>query len=132
MITKKAGRPLRIERVRRRLERWRRTRAHSRSPIPEVVWTAAVALVREHGLYHTARALQVDYGALKQHVESADKADRARATPAFIEFAESTLPDLGACVIELEGPRATVRIRVPGLALTDLATLSRALTGADV
>lgn len=131
MITTKAGRPLRVERVRRRLERWRRTRAHPRSPIPDTIWVSAVAVARQDGLYQTARALRVDYGALKHHMEATGETDRRRSTPAFIEVAGSTLSDLGACVIELEGPRATVRIRMPGLALADLATLSRTLVGVD-
>ncbi|MBF8300369.1 MAG: hypothetical protein HW394_739 [Acidobacteria bacterium] len=131
MIPTKSPHPLRLQPLRRRLEGWRRTRAHPRSPIPKTLWASAVALARQHGLYHTARALRLDYGALKQHVETADARDRTRPTPAFVEFAGSTLPDLGACAIELTGPRGTVRIRVPGLALADLATLSRTLVGAD-
>ena len=131
MSTTTPSRPLPLERVRRRLEHWRSTRAHPRSPIPDAIWAGAIALVRQHGLYQTARALRVDYGALKQHVETADKADRARPTHAFIEIAGSTLIDRGEWVIELAGPRATVRIRVAGLALSDVATLSRTLAGAD-
>ena len=131
MIPTKPPRPLRLERVRRRLDRWRRTRAHARSPIPKTIWAGAVALARQHGLYQTARALRIDYGALKQHIEAADERDRARPTPAFVEFAGSTLVDLGACVIEITGPRATVRIRVSGLPFGDVARLSRTLVGAD-
>jgi len=48
-----------------------------------------------------------------------------------VEVAGSTLSDLGTSVIELTGPGGTVRLRVPGLALADLATLSRRLVGAD-
>ena len=51
--------------------------------------------------------------------------------PTFVEFAGATLTDGRACVIELTGPGGTVRLRVPGLALADLATLSRRLVGAD-
>ena len=53
------------------------------------------------------------------------------APPAFVEFAGSTLTDLSTSVIELTGPRGTVRLRVPGLALADLATLSRTLAGVE-
>jgi hypothetical protein len=73
MIPTKPSRLPPIQTVRRHLDVWRRTRAHPRSPIPETIWTAAVALVRQHGLYRTARTLRVDYGALEQHVEAADK-----------------------------------------------------------
>ena len=50
---------------------------------------------------------------------------------AFVEVSGSTLTDLSPWVIELTGPGGTVRLRVPGLALADLATLSRTLVGAD-
>lgn len=131
MIPTKSPHPLRLTSLRRRLEGWRRTRAHPRSPIPKALWAGAVAVARAHGLYHTCRALRLDYGTLKRHVEAADASGRAHPTPAFVEYAGSTLSDLGACAIEFTGPRGTVRIRVPGLALADLATLSRTLVGAD-
>lgn len=131
MIPTKPPRPLTMARVRRHLDRWRRTRAHPRAPIPTTLWAGAVALARQQGLYQTARALRLDYGGLKQHVEAADARDGARRPPAFVEFAGSTLTDLGTCVIEFTGPRGTVRLRVPGLALADLATLTRTVAGAD-
>jgi hypothetical protein len=121
--------PLDVTAVRGRLNRWRRTRAHARSPIPTALWADAVALARHQGLYRTARALHLDYGGLKAHVEAADA--RGGGRPTFVELAGPTLTDLGACVIELTGPGGTVRLRVPGLALADLATLSRRLVGAD-
>jgi len=130
MIPTKPPRLLRTETVRRRLDRWRRVRTHPRSPIPKAIWAGAVALARRQGLYQTARALRIDYGALKQHV-AADEGGRTSPPPAFVEFAGSPLTDLSACVIELTGPRATVRIRVPGLALADIATLGRILAGTD-
>jgi hypothetical protein len=130
MIPTESPRSLNMARVRQRLDQWRRTRAHPRSPIPQALWTNAVALAREQGLYQTARALRLDYGGLKEHVEAADARGGARR-PAFVEFAGSTLTDVSPCVIELAGPSGTVRIRVSGLALADLATLSRTLAGAE-
>jgi hypothetical protein len=129
MISTTGPRRLDLGRVRRRLDRWRQTRAHPRSPIPTVLWASAVAVARQEGLYRTARALHLDYGGLKTHVEAAD-GDGGRGAATFVEFAGSTLTDLNACVIELTGPGGTVRLRVPGLAVADLATLSRALVGA--
>lgn len=130
MITSKSSRPRRMETVRRRVDRWRRTRAHQRSPMPAALWTAAVALVRQRGVYRTARDLRINYGTLKQHVEAADHTAGAREPPGFVELA-GPQPTADACVIEIEGPRATVRIRLNGLALPDLARLSRALVGAE-
>ena len=119
----------RMERVRQRLERWRGTRAHARSPIPDDLWAAAVTLARQHGLYQTARAVRLDYGALKAHLEAADHAARVGAAPTFVELAPPTPRGAGECVIEIAGAGATVSIRVPGLTLADLATLSRTLAG---
>jgi hypothetical protein len=130
MISTKSPRSLDMARVRRRLAQWRRTRAHPRSPIPTALWASAVALARQQGLYQTARALQLDYGGLKEHVVAADTHGRIRR-PAFVELSGSPLTDLNPCVIELTGPGGTVRLRVAGLALADLATLSRTLVGTD-
>ncbi len=131
MITSKSSRPRRMETVRRRVEHWRRTRAHERSPMPATLWTAAVALVRQHGVYGTARGLRINYGTLKQHVEAVDHPSGVREPSGFVELAGPPPAARDACVIEIESPRATVRIRLNGLALDDLARLSRALVGAE-
>ena len=124
----KSPRPLSMERLRRRLERWRRTRAHPRAPIPKNIWAGAVALARQHGLYQTARALPINYGGLKQHLEAAD---RSGARSGFVELRPMNPPASGDSVIEVEGPRTIVRLRLPGIELPDLVRLSRALAGVD-
>jgi len=120
-----------MERVRRRLERWRQTRAHLRAPIPKNIWAGAVALARQHGLYQTARALPINYGVLKQHLEAADRTGRSGARSGFVELRPINPPASGDVVIEVEGPRTTVRLRLPGVELPDLVRLSRALAGVD-
>jgi len=55
-----------LEQTRRRITRWRETRTHRGAPMPAPLWTAAIALARQHGLYTTARALHLDYGSLKK------------------------------------------------------------------
>lgn len=128
MIAAPSSRPVSLIRVRRRLDRWRHTRAQPRSRMPAALWATAVAAARQHGLYRTARALHLDYGGLKAHRDAAD-GRRGPGRPTFVEVAGSTLLDLGASVIELTGPDGTVRLRVPGLALADLAALTRTLAG---
>lgn len=132
MSSPKFPRPLSTERVRRRLERWRRRRAHPRAPIPKSLWANAVALARQHGLYQTARALPIHYGALKQHLEAADRTVGVGARSGFVELrpmpASTTCDD---CVIEVDGPRTTVRLRVHGIGVLELARLSRAIAGVD-
>jgi hypothetical protein len=127
----KSPRPLSMKRVRRRLERWRRTRAHPRAPIPKNIWTGAVALARQHGLYQTARALPINYGALKQHLETADGTGGAAVRSGFVEFKPMNPPAGDDSVIEVEGPRTMVRLRLHGVTLSDLVRLSRALAGVD-
>src|SRR5260370_34633106 len=78
MRSTKSPRPLSMERVRRRLEHWRQTRAHLRAPIPKNIWAGAVALARQHGLYQTARALPLNYGGLEQPLGAADPTGRGR------------------------------------------------------
>jgi hypothetical protein len=126
----KSARPVSLERVRRRLERWRRTRAHPRAPIPKGIWAGAVALARQHGLYQTARGLPINYGGLKQHLEAADRTGRRGARSGFVEL-RPMHPAAGDSEIEVEGPRTTVRLRLHGVELPDLVRLSRALAGVD-
>lgn len=125
MVTPISEQSVRVERVRRRLERWRDQRAHPKSHMPETLWRAAVAVARQDGLYRTARALRLDYGALKRHMEAADGAG---ASPTFVEL--PSRPS-GGSVIEIEGRHATVRLRVSGMPLSDLATLGRLLAGVE-
>ena len=51
--------PAAMEKVYRRLERWRKTR-HGRSPIPKWLWAAAAAVAREHGLNRTSAVLHLE------------------------------------------------------------------------
>ena len=60
--------PARLENLRQRFERWRRTRK-VRSRIPEPLWAAAVKSAAKYGIHRTAKALRVDYYALKKRVE---------------------------------------------------------------
>ena len=60
--------PARLEGLRRRFEDWRRTRK-VRSRIPEPLWASAVKLAGRYGIHRTAKALRVDYYALKKRVE---------------------------------------------------------------
>ena len=58
-----------VERVRRRFERWRRTRK-KRSPIPERLWQAAVQVAGSYGVNKTARALGLDYYELRKRLDA--------------------------------------------------------------
>jgi hypothetical protein len=133
--------PPKMEKVLSRFERWRS--AHTgRWPIPKRLWTAAVALAGEHGVFHTAKVLRLDYNKLKQLLESSGAVKRSAATraaavksrrvrseapPAFMELlASPTATAVSECQIELEGRRGKMRIHWKGTAAPDLGGLGRA------
>jgi hypothetical protein len=74
----------RLNQLRRRIERWRWTRA-SRGPMPAELWTAATELAREFGAYRVARELGVGYGSLKDRLGD-DGASGAKESAAFVEI----------------------------------------------
>lgn len=118
-------RSTRLDDTRQRIERWRETRRHGHVCMPAALWDSAVAAARQHGLYRTARTLRVDYGALKKHLDATP--DPAQALPAttFVELAPAGLASPPACVIEIDGPRGTLRIRLGGVALRDLVAVAQ-------
>jgi len=122
--------PARLEGLRGRFERWRRTR-ETRSRIPEALWASAVKAADTYGIHRTARALRVDYYALKKRVEGT-AAVTASNTPAgvapatFVELSAPAWPGSGECVLELEDAGgAKLRVHLKGFEAPDLAALSR-------
>jgi hypothetical protein len=96
--------------------------------IPESLWKSAVNLAREHGLNRTARALNLDYYALKKRVD--DASSQAKST--FVELPSSPLPIMGECVIELEDATGCqMRVRVSGQDIPDVLALSRSFWNAE-
>lgn len=133
--------PARLEAIRGRFERWRQTR-HGRSRIPADLWASAVKAAGWYGLNPTARALGVDYKSLQHHVAAAaGRSDRqignaksGREAPAT--FVELVWPvgtgSLAECVLELENAGGSkMRMHLKGVAVTDLAALSRSLWGSQ-
>jgi hypothetical protein len=122
--------PARLEGLRRRFERWRRTR-EGRSRIPEPLWTSAVKVAGRYGTGRTARLLRVDYYSLKKRVEGAPAATASRvpagaAGAAFLELAPPV--QVGPCEWTLEfeaAGGARMRLHFKGVQPPDLAALSR-------
>jgi len=132
--------PARLEGLRQRFERWRRTRK-VRTRIPEPLWASAVKLAGTYGTHRTAKALRVDYYALKKRLEgaavaekrvepapavTASKAPAGTAGPTFVELPPAAWPGCGECTLELEdGGGAKLRVHMKGFETPDLAALSR-------
>jgi len=133
--------PPKMQKVYRRLKRWRSSHAR-RVPIPESLWAAAGELARAHGINPTAKALHLEYGKLKQRAEAAVPAVKRRgakatadaprrtrrtAPPTFVELMAAPAGNFPGAVVELEGRRGRMRIELKGVATAELVALSRAL-----
>ena len=135
-VRAQGGLPARLEELRRRFERWRRTRK-VRSRIPEPLWNSAVTAAGLYGIHRTAKALRVDYYALKKRVEQnaalagtqqepAATASKMAAEAEFLELPAAAWPGAGECTLELEDVGgAKLRVHLKGFAAPDLAALSR-------
>jgi hypothetical protein len=80
-----------IERVRQRIEQWRRTRA-KKTRMPEELWAAAVALARDHGIYAASRGLRVNYESLKTRLKGRRLEKRAPKPASAATFIELGAP----------------------------------------
>ena len=128
--------PARLEGVRRRFEGWRRTRK-VRSCIPGPLWAAAVKAAGTYGIHRTAKALRVDYYALKKRVEEMpagtdSKLPAGAVGAAFLELPPPAWLGCGECTLELEDAGgAKLRVHLKGFAAPDLAALSRSFWQAE-
>lgn len=133
--------PPRLEGVRRRFERWRQGR-QSRARIPEPLWDSAVEMAAAHGVHRTARALRVNYYALKDRLEQriaageiapgsdaavGSSASASSSSPTFLEVTPPRRTDTCECTLELEDGGAKLRLHLQGIAAPDLASLSRSV-----
>jgi hypothetical protein len=120
--------PDRLEEVRRRFERWRRTRK-ALSRIPERLWAAAVEVAGAAGISHTAKTLRVNHHALKQRIaEAAATPAQPEGSPVatFLELAPPTRTGACQCTLELEDDSgAKMRVHLQSAETPDLAALSR-------
>jgi hypothetical protein len=117
--------PSKIEPVRQRLERWRRSHKF-RSRIPEDVWARAALLARQYGVGKTARILRLDYYALKKRMEIGGQGRLAkRPSPAFVELISPIPSSLPECIVEFEYPGgAKMRFQFNGKNTPDLGNLA--------
>jgi len=121
--------PTRVDVVRRRFEQWRRTR-RVLSRIPEPLWAAAVEMAGTWGVSHTAKALRVNYNALRKRVErqaaAAPRRPEENSVTTFVELASPPRVGSCQCTMELEDDSgAKMRVHLQSPEAPDLAALSR-------
>lgn len=120
-----------FEGVVRRLELWRRRRKHH-SPIPEVLWSAAVQLAEEYGPSRTARLLRLSYDSLKKRMQAeaaggagSSAQSKQKAPPAFVELVGPVVGSTRECTVELEQPGgAKMRFELKGVGAAELEALT--------
>ncbi len=133
-------------RVREDVDRWRKTRK-MRSPMPEDLWAAAVALARTRGVYRVSQDLGVNYDTLKARLTRAPKVAARRASQSsggrkrkstseepssFVELrATPTMPapDAGVVVEVQDAAGAKLTIRLGVEATVDVCAVVTAFRG---
>ena len=113
-----------IAQLQRQLEQIRSSQPR-RSRLPESLWTAAVELARQHGLYRVAHTLGLDYVGLKKRLNGVTSRQQSTTKTAFMELVTpSAMPE---CIIEFEWASGSkVRIQWKAAAPPDWASLLRA------
>ena len=117
-----------LEGGRQCFERWR-TQRKARSRIPESLWHTAVKLAVEFGVHRTAKALRLNYEALKARVKAAQPEPSSGASPTqFVELAPGMVPGAGKCLVEFDdGHGARLCVHLEHADATVLVALTSAL-----
>jgi hypothetical protein len=103
----------RLQKIRTSIDIWRWTRV-KRSPMPEELWTPAVQIAKQLGVWRAARELGLSYESLRRRVE--EKASRTEATMGFVEvrgadlMAETTTDGIVMELSATDGTRLVVRL----------------------
>lgn len=111
--------------LQQQLEQWRGSQP-PRSKLPESIWRSAVDVAQQYGIYAAAKALRLDYGALKKRVlgSAAPRRQTAPASAAFLELIASPRAKLEDCIVEFESSRGDkLRVQWKASAPPEWATL---------
>jgi hypothetical protein len=112
--------------LRQRVDGWRRNGGGRGSRIPEELWTSAVDVARDAGLYATARTLHFNYEGLKKRAQAAGKRKRGRGA-AFVAVQMPAFNGGAKVVVDLVGVDGEqVRIDVTGADAMDVVALAQA------
>lgn len=123
--------PADLSQAQQRFQEWRRS-GKPKSRIPQPLWDLAVRLVAAHGLHRTARALKLDYYALKKRVEavSGSREEIQANGSAFLELPKA-LASGKECLIEFEDGTGRLRVHLKGYEAAEIATVGRRLRGVE-
>jgi tRNA U34 5-methylaminomethyl-2-thiouridine-forming methyltransferase MnmC len=117
--------------VQQRLEQWRGTQA-PRAKLPEAIWQSAADVAKQYGVYATAKALRLDYAALKKRTLGPATLRRKSAhvkpaQAAFLELIARPVAKAEDYVVEFESTHgAKMRVQWKASAPPDWSTLLRA------
>lgn len=116
--------PAALSRAQRKIEQWRE-RHRPRARIPEELWREVARLACVCGINRTARALRLDYYALKKRATAA--AESGEPVAQLVEVLPGGMPAPGsACTIELEDASGVkMRIHLQGREPPDIVALVR-------
>ena len=117
-----------LARVQEQFTAWRQTRK-PKSRIPETLWELAVEQAVAQGLHRTARALKLDYYALKKRVLKAqgnEEGGREEKSPAFLELPPVLAP-AKECLIELQQGTHHLRVHLKGFGAVEVGTIAHCL-----
>jgi hypothetical protein len=125
--------PVPVADLQDRITHWRTTRSH-RGRMPEDLWLEAVRFTRQHGVYAIAKALKLNYEALKGRVLKGPPKRTTRSAPprpAFVQL--DPMPGISgpSSTVEIEGVRGgklTIRLSGP-TALDAVAIVEAFLRG---
>jgi hypothetical protein len=108
-----------------KFEHWRRTRK-SRKPIPKKLWNDAVILSKEISINKVAKALRLNYTALRDRVHGANSKESIEKPSAssFIEIDFSnSVSTTSECIVEME-KKCGAKMRMCFRGKTDFDPLS--------
>jgi hypothetical protein len=112
-----------IDDLRNHFDSWRKSHK-PRTRIPDRLWDDAVRAAQRYGLHRIARALHLDYYALKKRL---DGCGIVKTGVPFLELTPAVSGSTPECIIELEKrDGAKLRFHLKGMGMPDLNTLSDA------
>lgn len=120
-----------IEHVHARFDQWRQTR-QKRGAIPDELWSSAVKLAGELGVYKVARSLSLNYASLKKRFNQPSPRihTEIEASSSFIEIPIMTTGGDAHCRVDIQRTDGNqMQIRLPHGGGAELSALVRAFMG---